>query len=592
MNWELVLAHAGTLRASRPAKRWRDEARRIAAGGDERWLRRRIAEALEAGEEVPVFGLVAFIAEVHPDDRLLALVGGLCERSFRRVPGRGPSDQVTGNLCLYVLGACGIRGSAQLEAVLARARYPFLRRRLNVALDRIAETAGVERVDLEELTVPTYDLLLAGGISIPVGDGRAELAITGPSRVDLTWVTSTGRHQASVPAAMRRFAPVVVTSVRELRAEVRRQLSAQRHRIESLLAEDRTWTPEQWMVRYLEHPVVGHIARGLIWRVGDAERHATFMVCDGAPSDARGALVEIPAGSVISLWHPLEAGACEVRAWRVAVESGPGRQPFRQAHRETFRPRPEDKLDRFASRAFAGRVVEQSRLAALCRARGWEYTLQGDFFVVGEAYREIARVGLTAMLAVSPLERRGFNGAMDRFLELGRLVFVASGTQQPVERMKVPPRLFSEVSREVSLFSAIAGIADSQAWRTAPRALRRAYSESEFGPVVTSEGAIRRDLLARRLGDLRLGERLSVDDRSLVVRGELHDYRVHLDDGRTLIEPDGPMLSFDARGLVRPSPEILDLMGFQDTTLLSILATASLLAADAEIDDPLVYAQL
>lgn len=145
--------------------------------------------------------------------------------------------------------------------------------------------------------------------------------------------------------------------------------------------------------------------------------------------------------------------------------------------------------------------------------------------------------------------------------------------------------------RDVSLFVSVASVANSPDWQAAPPALRRYYRDATF-PRLSEAGLIRRDFIERRRGDLPHSDRLSLDDRALVVRGELHTYRVHLDTANILIAPDGPLLALPADVGPRTRSELDELLPFADGTLSLVLSTAALLARDAEIDDAFVRVQL
>ena len=61
-------------------------------------------------------------------------------------------------------------------------------------------------------------------------------------------------------------------------------LPAQRDRIDSMFLLQKTWPIDEWRERYLDHPLVGTIARRLIWCVDGAP--ALFV--NGQPTDVNG----------------------------------------------------------------------------------------------------------------------------------------------------------------------------------------------------------------------------------------------------------------------------------------------------------------
>ncbi len=63
--------------------------------------------------------------------------------------------------------------------------------------------------------------------------------------------------------------------------DLRKMLSAQRDRIENLYLEHKSWTYRAWRERYLDHPVVGALARRLIWKFTNQKRMGAGMFYEG-----------------------------------------------------------------------------------------------------------------------------------------------------------------------------------------------------------------------------------------------------------------------------------------------------------------------
>ncbi|MBX0326602.1 DUF4132 domain-containing protein [Oscillochloris sp. ZM17-4] len=106
--------------------------------------------------------------------------------------------------------------------------------------------------------------------------------------------------------------------------------------------QQRTWPLAAWRERYLNHPLVGTLARRLIWRF-TAEGtqqvgiwHAGQVVgVDGQP------LAGLGDTTTVNLWHPLDSTAEEVLAWRAWLSptrcSSPSSRPIA---RSTCSPMP------------------------------------------------------------------------------------------------------------------------------------------------------------------------------------------------------------------------------------------------------------
>jgi hypothetical protein len=108
---------------------------------------------------------------------------------------------------------------------------------------------------------------------------------------------------------------------------------AQARRLEAAMVEGRRWTSERFARSVASHPLLGELARGLVWGVfaaDDSLREVFRLVHAGELRDARGAKLALAAGARIGIPHLLELEASHV-AW--ARGAGLGRAPFEQIER-------------------------------------------------------------------------------------------------------------------------------------------------------------------------------------------------------------------------------------------------------------------
>jgi hypothetical protein len=90
---------------------------------------------------------------------------------------------------------------------------------------------------------------------------------------------------------------------------------------------------------------------------------------------------------------------------------------------------------------------------------------------------------------------------------------------------------------------------------------------------------------------LKIADRVELTDRFLRVRGDLRTYRIHLQSGNVLMEPNDAYLCI-VPGHARDAGSVF-LPFEEDGGMLSIIVSkAFLLAADAAITDPSITRQL
>ncbi|HEX3128330.1 MAG TPA: DUF4132 domain-containing protein, partial [Thermoanaerobaculia bacterium] len=304
--WVALLTHASTASAAKPSARWLDQARKLLRGLSAEEVTRTTALCLgelgkigthrarnpwtgAEGELTPLLddektdllrGLV-WCAGLVDDPALMGLLGDAAERCFRKVSNHGPFNVKIGNACLDTLSRMGRpEAVAQISRLRARVQHPSTRRQIEKVLNRTAERLGITAAELEEISVPAVDP--------------------------------------------------------EDKKEIQKLLPGQRMRLERFYLFPREWDLATWKERYLDHPLVGLLARRLIWQFDGGGESRTGIWRDGEIVDAEGRVLAGLDTARITLWHPLGSSPEQVLAWRRALEDWGIVQPFKQAHREIY----------------------------------------------------------------------------------------------------------------------------------------------------------------------------------------------------------------------------------------------------------------
>ena len=147
----------------------------------------------------------------------------------------------------------------------------------------------------------------------------------------------------------------------------------------------------------LDHPLVGTLARRLVWTFRSNGDARAAIWSGGRLVDAGDRELDVPGGSEVELWHPIGRAVDDVIAWRRWIEAHEIRQPFKQAHREIYLLTDAERQTRTYSNRFAAHVLRQHQYHALCAARGWKNRLR---LMVDDAYpptcRDLVPWGLRA----------------------------------------------------------------------------------------------------------------------------------------------------------------------------------------------------
>ena len=563
---------------------------------------------------------LAWLTGTKEDRERARALTALAITAFKKVPGIGPRATRVGNACITALGMMpGLDAVGQLALLKVKVKFGTAQIAIGKALNAAAEREGLPREELEEMAVPAYGLTEVGRLVETLGEFTAELAVTGSKSVAITWRSADGKVQKSLPAAVKKEFAEELKELNAAKKDLENMLPAQAERIDALYLQQKSWPLEKWLERYLQHPLIGTLARRLIWNFTTDGTTTPGLWLDGKLVDRLGHPLPLDAArTAVALWHPLDQPPDVVLGWRGFLEEWQIVQPFKQAHREVYLLTPAEERTRTYSNRFAAHILKQHQFHALCAARGWKNKLR---LLVDDEYPPATRLlpqwGLRAEfwiegahdnLAVETNEVGAFLYlATDqvRFYHLdeAQLTAHAGGggyhagwrnpvATEPVPLADIPSFVFSEIMRDVDLFVGVASVGNDPRWIDAGRFETEvaAWERSSFGDL-SATAQTRRELLQRLVPKLKIADRCSFAEKFLVVRGDLRTYKIHLGSGNILMSPNDRYLCIvPGAGKVEDGKVFLPFEG--DRTLSVILSKAFLLAADAKITDPSITGQI
>ena len=628
-RWNTLLLHCMQARASKPSAKWIKDARTMVdAIGAESVSQLVVSVLAEIGkpgkpahDHVNALGYTpdpTQIHETHSDllrglvwcgglvqnDAMPSAIGTAADACFKKLPGIGPRAPKIGNACLWALAHASSEAAiGQLSRLKTRAKHASVKTQVAKAFGAAAEQTGMSVADLEEVAVPTCGLTGVGELRVQIGDFTAHLRITDQLTTETAWIRTDGATQAGIPASLKEKFGDALRSLKQAEKEIRQLLPAQRDRLEQLLLQHKSWSMAELRARFLDHPLVGVVARRLIWRFTDGSRRASGIWFEGRFVTERHTDVDwIGDDTRVWLWHPLYGDVAEVKAWRDWLETHEVSQPFKQAHREIYLLTDAERTTGNYSNRFAAHLIKQHQFAMLCHQRGWRYTLQGAWDSANTPTLVLRQWDLRAefwvegvsegkdLLESSDVTHRG----VYVYLSTDQVRFYRAGDTTPIALADVPPLAFSEVMRDVDLFVGVASVGNDPTWTD--NGLFGRYRESwdrfAFGDLLPS-AITRKAALERIVPRLKIADRCSFVDRFLCVRGDLRTYKIHVGSGNVLMEPDNHYLCIvPGQGSGTKSLGRVFLPFDGDTTLSIIISKALLLADDRNITDPTIASQI
>jgi hypothetical protein len=613
LSWLALLNHCGRTSGTTPSGTWSKKANElVAAVGEEnfielvhKWFSLVPKKGTREGEEPSGWGVqsaeilqpqnvetlkgLAFACAGRADARLASALGDAAESSFKKVTGQGPRAPKLGTACVHSLATMNTKESiAQLTRVQAKAKHASVKTQIEKALGSAATKSGMSVDDLQDIGVPDFGMQEVGKLTHDFGTWSAQLTIDDSNSVSLSWVSANGKTQLSVPSEVKKSSADKVKELTKISKDLEKLLPGLRSCMERSYIDQRHWRYGEWCDRYLNHPVVGTLARRLLWnfngRAGIWLRNS-FV-------DQSGTSFTPEDGALVELWHPIGAEPNVVLAWRKWLAENEIVQPFKQCHREIYALTDAEVQTSTYSNRFAGHILKQHQLQHLCLQRGWQYQLMGTFDSQSTPTLTLPRWDMAVELFIDiPMnsnEAGIFTTVASDKVQFLRLKNGMPGRYSEIPLSEILPVVFSEVMRDVDLFISVCSIGTDPNWSEGYGDYWQSYSFGELGNTAVIRKQVLEDLVPR----LKIASRCQIEGNFLKVRGELRHYKIHLGSANILMEPNDQYLCIvAARGLSDTRERVF--LPFEGDTVLSlILSKAFLLAEDTRIKDESILSQI
>lgn len=550
---------------------------------------------------------------------LIRAVTRVGSSAYRKIRGLGPRAVKVGNAAVYALSQIQDPDAVgQLALLKVKVKFGTAQKEIEKAFSAAAERAGLPRDEIEELSIPSYGLTEVGICEEPMGEFTARLTVTGTTSTELVWVKADGKIQRGVPASVKESHKEDLKDLQAAAKDIQKMLPAQRERIDGLFLHQKSWPLPVWRERYLNHPLIGTLARRILWEFKNTEKSVTAIWFNGRLVDLDLNPVALPDGqTIVQLWHPIEKSSEEVIAWRSWLDAQQIQQPFKQAHREIYVLTDAERNTRTYSNRYAAHVLKQHQFNALCALRGWknqlrlmvdaEYSppslhlpqwgLRAEFWIegIGQDYgSDTNDSGVYLRLSTDQVRFYRVDAAQ-RTAHAGGGGYhpgYRNTDAEPVPLEEIPALVFSEVMRDVDMFVGVASVGNDPAWSDGgPDGRYRDYWQNYSFGDLNASAKTRKQVLQRLVPKLKIASRCSFEEKFLLVKGSLRTYKIHLGSGNILMMPNDQYLCIvPKQGAPEDQGVLLPFEG--DRTLSVIISKAFLLAEDAKIKDPSIVSQI
>lgn len=264
-----------------------------------------------------------------------------------------------------------------LDALSKTLKSDSLRDRAKNRLHHIARRRGLTREQLDDRLVPELGLDPDGGLTLSFGPRSFRVGFNEQLAPVVT--DDKGKVRKSLPKAGKKddeeLAKAAHARWKGLKKDARKLSGLQLGRFEAAMICSRRWSRSEFVQFVLEHTLLVHLARRLVWGVfKGATLTSSFRVCeDKTLATAADEELTLSADAQVGVVHPLDL---ESEAWSTTFADYEILQPFPQLTRGVYVAEPKE-LERSELTRYSGRVIPQDYLYRL-KSRGWRQGPVGD----------------------------------------------------------------------------------------------------------------------------------------------------------------------------------------------------------------------
>lgn len=543
--------------------------------------------------------LKVFIWAIIPilNIELINLIAKIAEKSYKKIPGKGPANAAIGNACFYALASSNtLEAVNHLSILKLKLKQSSVLKLIDGYIEEIAKESGLSKREMEDMAVPQYGLEEGKSTTI-LGEYTNEILVKRPGEIETIYKSPEGKILKVLPAKFKTENKEELKRISDLTKEISKSLTANKDRLDRSYIYNRSWKYEDFLKYFHNHGLMSVISRKLIWSFTvHSEKHNLYFF-ENKWIDFSGKEQQPDSSSVVTLWHPVGEDLEEILAWRNFFMEKEITQPFKQAFREVYIITDAELNTRTYSNRMAAHIIKQHQFNTLAKGRAWSYSLLGAYDDGRDneiAELVIPEYNLKANFWINELF------IQDEFNDSGIWNFVGTDQVRFVDRngnvlelIHIPAILFSEVMRDVDLFVGVGSVGNDPEWNdrgnmdTPHRNYWQGYS---FGDL-NETAKIRKQVLEKILPKLKIANHAEIKDKFLIVKGKLRTYKIHIGSSNILMEPNDEYLCI-VPDRVKSKTETFFLPFEGDSGLSSVISKAFLLSSDDKITDETILRQI
>jgi predicted DNA-binding WGR domain protein len=451
-----------------------------------------------------------------------------------------------------------LQGYKKYARGLSSLARPSALRAVEIGLSNLARMAGFpDPLRLEwALEAESVKDLAKGPIEITKEGITVSLRLDEHAKPELT-ITRGDKSLKSIPAPIKKK-HAAIADLAERATELRKKASRMKLSLETAMCRGDEISASE-LVQLFHHAILAPQLAKIVL-IGDGI--AGYPDKGGkALRDYRGKFEPIKKEERLRIAH-----SCDLFArgdwdqWQHDCFRAELIQPFKQIFRELYVITKQEKKDQTKSNRFVGQQVSPRQAMALWNARGWH--TQEDVVKIFHDVALIAQVHFQYDYGTAS-EIEG--------LTVDAIEFRKRDEVRPMKLIDVPPKIFSEVMRDIDLVVSVA-------------------HRGEVDPEASASTVEMRAALIRETCQLLGLKNVTVKENHAVIKGHYAQYSLHLGSGGIHRLPGGALAILPVHAQHRG--RIFLPFADDDPKTAEIVSKVLLLARDEEIQDPMILDQL
>lgn len=448
-----------------------------------------------------------------------------------------------------------------------------------IGMENLARTAGFPDPQRLEWAMEGEAItdLAEGPVTLTIDEVSISLSLNEEGKPQIS-ILKKGKPLKAVPAKLKKNPDV--KALQERKRSITRQASRIRKSLEQSMCRGDEFTGAE-LKELLKHPILRPILQRLVFIA--AESGALGYPIAEALQKHDGETEVIQAQTRLRIAHPTDLAASNSTASNLAARSlivskqwhlwqqqcfTSGQvQPFKQIFRELYVLTATEQQGQETgygkgSVRYAGHQVNPRQANALLGQRGW----------IAHPEEGIRRTFHDENLIVQvEFEEGWYTPTEVEGLTLDQVFFSDRTTYKPIQLSAVPPRVFSEVMRDLDLVVSVA-------------------HQGGVDPEASASTVEMRAALLRETSRLLKLENVTLQAPYALIEGTLGSYTLHLGSGTVHRQPGGALCIVPVRSQHRG--RVFLPFADDDPKTAEVISKALLLAKDSKIQDLTILEQL